>query len=80
VVEGEGASVMSRVRLMQPGEVFGSREMLIKSTHRMTTRAVRHVEVLSLSNADLSELLRDFPDIQQSVYQYALFKYNFHSL
>jgi len=64
-------------RLMRPGEVFACRAMLTKSTHRLSTRAHQHVELLALSHADLSQLLRSFPDIRQAVYLYALFNYQY---
>ena len=78
VVEGDGGGgSVSVVRLMRPGEVFASREMLTRSTHSRTTRAREHVELLALSNVALGAVLRNFPDIHQSVYQYALVKYNY---
>jgi len=74
----DGEETMSYDRVMYGGQVLGAREMLTKSTHKRIMRARGHVEVLALSYADLIEVLRQFPDVYQSVHKYALrnYKYN----
>ena len=74
MVSDEGGEVE---RLMEQGEVFADEEMLTRSTHTRTTRARGHVELLALSNADLTQVLRAFPDVYQGVYQYALNQYDY---
>jgi len=69
---------VSRARLLRSGRVFAHREMLTNATHEKTTRARGHVELLALSNSDLMEVLRDFPDIYVNVYNHARDKYNFN--
>ena len=69
---------LSYDRVMRQGEVFACREMLTKSTHRKIMRARGHVELLALTNADLIEVLGQFPDVYQRVHQYATKQYNYN--
>jgi len=75
-VVGEEGSI-AKAQLMRQGDLFAHREMLTKSTHEKTIRARGHVELLALSNADLIEVLHQFPDVYLSVHQYAVKKYNY---
>jgi len=69
--------LMSQTRVLRQGEVFAHEEMLIKSTHGRTTRAREHVQLLALTNDDFIDVLHQFPDIYQRVYQHALNNYNY---
>jgi len=73
----DGQESMSCDRVMHEGQVFADREMLTKSTHKKIMRARGHVELLALSNADLTEVLREFPDVYQSVNEYAMTEYDY---
>lgn len=74
---GERGVIISHVRIMRQGEVFAYREMLTKSTHSKTTLARGNIELLALSNADLMEVLHEFPDVYQDVFQHATNQYNY---